>query len=434
MVNPPQLVRAIGLVGLTAIVVNGVIGAGIFVMPATVAALLGPSSPIAYLLATAATILIGLSYAEAGSRFERAGGPYVYAREAFGDFLGFEVGWMFVFGRLAGAAALANAFAAYAAIFRAELGTPIGRAAVISISIVAIAALNYAGVRYGSAVVNILTVGKLVPLVVFIAAGLYAIDWQTFDPPGVPPFTSLREASLVLLFAFGGFENASVPSEEVVNSRRNLPIALIAGIAISSIVYMLVQVVCQGTLPNLGRDPAPVANAARYFLGPAGAGMMVFGALLSTTGTNSTVFLVGPRMLYALAQGGQLPAILGQVHPRFRTPHVAVVLFSAGVLVLALSGTFALLAALTAMARLLYSAVTCAAVPLLRRKMEAGERGFQLPFGALFPALGLLASVFLLSGVTGAQALIGGAGMFSGALVYFALRRDRSLLSRKGTG
>jgi APA family basic amino acid/polyamine antiporter len=422
MTDQPRLVRAVGLAGLTAIAVNGVVGAGVFVMPATVAALLGPASPIAYLLAAAAALLIGLSYAEAGSLFERAGGPYVYAREAFGDFIGFEVGWMFLFGRLTGPAAIANAFAAYVAYFRPELGTPIGRAAVISISIVAIAALNFTGVRYGSAVVNFLTIGKLIPLSVFIGAGLLSIDWRTFAPPGLPAFGPLREASLVLLFAFGGFEFASVPSEEVVNSKRNLPIALITGISISSVVYILVQIVCQGTLPGLSGDPTPVADAARNFMGSAGAGLMVLGAVLSTTGTNSTILLVGPRMLYALAQGGQLPSIFGRVHRRFRTPHVAIVSFTAIVLVLALSGTFALLAALNAVARLLYSVTTCAAVPVLRRRNMQGEHSFTLPFGVLIPALGVLASLFLLSGVTRTQALMGTAGILSGAAVYFALR------------
>jgi len=400
-----------------------VVGAGIFVMPATVAALLGPASPIAYLLASVAALLIGLSFAEAGSLFEKAGGPYVYAREAFGDFIGFEVGWMFLFGRLVGAAAIANGFAAYVAFFRPELGTPIGRAAVITIAIAAIGTLNYIGVKYGSAVVNLLTIGKLIPLLIFITAGLLAIDWQTFAMPSLPAFQPLREASLVLLFAFGGFEFASVPSEEVINSRRNLPIALIAGILISSVFYILIQVVCQGTLPTLASDPTPVANAARNFLGPAGAALMVFGAVLSTTGTNSTILLVGPRMLYALAEGGQLPAIFGRVHPQFRTPHVAVAIFAAGVLVLSLTGTFAALAALNAMARLLYSLATCASIPVLRRKIPGSERSFRLPFGALIPALGFLVSVFLLSGVTKTQATIGAAGMVSGVVAYFLLGR-----------
>jgi amino acid transporter len=423
MSGQPQLIRAVGLFGLTAIAVNGVIGAGIFMMPATVAALLGAASPVAYLVAGVAAILITLSFAEAGSYFDRAGGPYLYAREAFGPFAGFLIGWMFLFGRVAGAAAIANAFAAYLAYFLPVLGSPLGRAASITAAITAIGALNYAGVRYGSAIVNVLTLGKLIPLLVFITAGLFYVDPQAFTFASLPSFGPLREASLILLFALGGFEFASVPSEEVINPRRNLPIALITGITLSVAVYVFVQVVCLGTLPGLGSAQTPIASAARAFLGPAGAALMVLAAVLSTTGTNSTILLIGPRVLYALAQGGQLPTALGRVHPRFRTPHISVVVFAAITLALALSGTFALLAALNAIARLLYSITTCAAVPILRRRTPVEERRFTLPFGRLIPALGIAASVFLLTGISRTQALIGGAGLASGVAVYAVMRR-----------
>jgi basic amino acid/polyamine antiporter, APA family len=431
MDSQPPLVRAVGLFSLTAISVNGVVGAGIFVMPATVAALLGPASPLAYLLAGAAAILIALSFAEAGSFYDRTGGPYIYAREAFGDFVGFEVGWMFLFARLAGSAAVANAFAAYCAFFRPEFGTPIGRAIVISVAIAAIGALNYAGVQYGAIIVNILTIGKLLPLFVFCGVGLFMIDWHAVLPRAAPAFGPLREASLVLLFALGGFEFASVPSEEAIDSRRHVPFALVAGLAFGTLVYILVQVVCLGTLPGLAHDATPVSSAAARFLGSAGAALMAVGAILSTTGTNSTILLIGPRMLYALAQGGQVPAVFGRVHARFRTPYVAVVLFTASALVLALSGTFAVLAALNAIARLLYSITTCAAVPVLRRRVPPAERTFTLPLGWLLPGLGIAASVFLLSGINRTQALIGGAGMLSGALVYATMRISAAITSRK---
>jgi amino acid transporter len=407
---------------LTAIAVNGVVGAGIFAMPSTVAELLGRASPIAYLLAGVAAILISLSFAEAGSYYDRAGGPYIYAREAFGDFIGFEVGWMFLFARVVGSAAVVNAFAAYVAFFQPALGKPINRALVIAVAMVGIGTLNYTGVKIGTTVVNILTVGKLLPLSAFIGVGLLVIDWRALLPPGLPAFGPLREASLVLLFALGGFEFASVPSEEVIDSRRYLPFALIVGLVFGTVVYVLVQVVCSGTLPSLAHDSAPVASAAARFLGQPGATLMAMGAILATTGTNSTILLIGPRMLYALARGGQLPAIFGWVHPRFRTPSVAVILFTGAALVLAVSGTFAALAALNAIARLLYSITTCAAVPILRRRLPPAQRRFTLRGRWLLPVLGILTSLILLSGINRTQALIGAAGLASGAIAYAARR------------
>jgi amino acid transporter len=425
MQSQPGLIRAVGPLGLTALAINGVIGAGIFVMPAAVASLLGPASALAYLIAGAAAILIALSFAEAGSYFDRAGGPYLYAREAFGAFIGFEAGWMFLLGRLAGAAAIANAFASYFAYFWPEAGTPLGRACSMGAAISAIGALNFVGVRYGAAAVNVLTAGKLVPLLVFIAAGFWFVRTPAIIPSAAPPGEQLREASLILLFAFGGFEFASVPSEEVIDSRRHLPVALIVGISLSAIIYMLVHLVCMGALPALAQDATPVASAAGRFLGPAGAALMVLGAVLSTTGTNSTILLIGPRILYALAQGGQLPAVLGRVHPRYRTPHISVALFAAATLGLALSGSFVQLAALNAIARLLYSITTCMAVPVLRSRIPSSERTFTLPFGHLIPVLGILASAVLLTGVNGAQALIGVAGISSGAVVHAIMRKLR---------
>jgi len=422
MSNQPQLRRVVGPFSLTALAVNGVIGAGIFAMPGAVDALLGRASPIAYLVAGAAAILIALSFAEAGSYYDRAGGPYIYAREAFGDFIGFEVGWMFLFARIAGAAAVVNAFAAYIAFFQPALGKPISRALVIGVATVAIGALNYAGVKFGATVVNVLTVLKLLPLFVFIGTGLLVVNWRTLLSPAPVAFHPLREASLILLFALGGFEFASVPSEEVTDSRRYLPFALIAGLTFGTLIYILVQVVCTGTLPSLAHDSAPVANAAALFLGHGGATLMAVGAILSTTGTSSTILLIGPRMLYALAQGGQLPAIFGRVHPRFRTPSVAVILYTAAALVMAVSGTFAALAALNAIARLLYSVTTCAAVPVLRRRFPPCRRSFTLPSGWLLPTLGILASLFLLSGVNRTQSLIGAAGLLGGAIAYAARR------------
>jgi amino acid transporter len=416
------LTRQLGLLSLTAIAVNGVIGSGIFVLPATVAALMGPASPSAYLIAAALTALVVLCFAEAGSRFEETGGPYIYAREAFGRFIGFEVGWMFFLSRLAAAAAIANAFVAYAGYFWPPAAAGAWRAVGLLVATGALVAINVAGVRHGSAAVNALTIAKLGPLLLFVGAGLWLVDTSGARLLAAPDTRALREASLLLIFAFGGFENASVPAEEAKRPRRDVPIALVTAILVTAALYILVQVVALGALPTLAGDPTPLASAARAFLGPAGGSIMTAGALVSTAGSLSALALVGPRILYALSTGGQMPAALGRIHPRFRTPHVAVVAFGGVTWLVAVAGTFAQLAAVSAIARLVFSATTCLAVPVLRRR-TAGRAGFVVPGGVFVPALAAGVSLWLLTGITRAQALAGAAALAVGGILYSGHRR-----------
>lgn len=426
--NRPTFRRAVGLFGLIAIAVNGVIGSGIFVLPATVASLLGPASPIAYILAAFLIALIVVCFAEAGSLFERTGGPYLYAREAFGRFIGLEVGWMFLLSRLAAASAIANAFTLYLGYFWQPLANGVGRAIALTVLIWGLGILNLVGVRYGSWVVNFLTVVKLVPLLLFVGVGLFFVDGSRYQILATPDLTSLRQASLALIFAFGGFENASVPTEEVKNPTRNLPIALIASIALTALLYIAIQIVALGILPGLASDATPLASAARVFLGPAGGALLTLAAVLSTTGSNSALALVGPRILYSLAEGGQLPRVLARVHARYRTPHVAVIAFTLAAWSIALYGNFAQLVMVSAIARLLFSVTTCLAVPILRRKMPDSTRKFRIPGGVVIPALAAVISVWLLTGINQAQAIAGVVAFLLGALVYVVYRKPQTPL------
>lgn len=424
MTGPPRLRRVVGLAGLTAIAVNGVIGSGIFVLPATVAGLLGPASPLAYVVAALVTALVVLCFAEAGSLFEETGGPYLYARAAFGDFAGFVVGWMFLLSRLAAAAAIANVFAAYLGHFGRWAGTGPGRLAAITGVLVLFAAVNVAGVRYGSWTVNLLTVAKLLPLFVLVAAGLASASAvPSFGP--VPSLGALQQATLLLIFAFGGFENACVPSEEAREPRRHLPIALVTAVVLSTALYVSIQAVAQAAVPALAQEGAPLAAAGRVLLGPPGAALITLGAVVSTGGSLSALVLVGPRILYAFARAGQMPALLGRVHPRFRTPHVAVVVVAVLVWAAAALGTFAQLAAVSAIARLTFSAATCLAVPVLRRKLADRPRGLTVPGGDAVPAAAVLLSLWLLAGISREQALAGAAALLVGVALFFAARRGR---------
>jgi amino acid transporter len=407
----------VGLAGLTAIALNGVVGSGIFVLPATVYALVGAASPLAHVLAALVMALVVACFAEAGSRCDETGGPYVYARTAFGDLAGFLVGWMFFLTRLAATAAIANAFVDYLGFLVPALGAGAGRAAAITVAVGGLAVLNIVGVRAASYTVNFLTVAKLVPLAIFIAIGLFFVDTGRVAL-ALPEMGSLRQAALVLVFAYGGFENANVPSEEALNPRRHLPTALLTTIAAVTVLYVLIQIVAQGTLPELASSKTPLAAAARAVMGPPGGWLLTAAAVVATLGSISAVILVGPRILFAFARHGQMPGVLARVHPRYRSPYVAVVVFAALIWVVALFVDFARLATLSAVSRLVFSASTCLAVPVLRWRQRGAEPGFALPGGPAIPLLAVALSLWLLSGVTRTQAIAGGLGLALGLAIY----------------
>jgi amino acid transporter len=421
----PRPSREIGLFSLIALTVNGILGSGIFMLPAAVARILGPASPLAYGAAAFATILIVLCFAEASTHFEGSGGPYLYARAAFGPFIGFQAGWLFIVTRLVSVAAIANGTASYLGTFWAPLGTGAGRGATVVGIICGLAAVNVVGVRQGKWTVNLLTAAKLLPLLLFIAIGLPAVDGSRIALGGAPPGGSVREAAFLLVFTFAGFEAAAIAGHEIVNPRRNLPIAMMAAVALTTAVYIGVQIVAQGTLPELGSSSAPIADAARTFLGPVGATLIGAGAILATLGTNGTNLLVTPRMLYALADGGHLPAFLARIHPRFRTPHVAITLFAVGASSIALVNDFAALAATSVVSRLCFFATTCLAVPVLRRKCPAPAGRFRIPVGPLVALMATGLCVWLISASTSLQRLACGGAIAVGTLLYVWARRGK---------
>ncbi len=323
---------------------------------------------------------------------------------------------MFFLSRLAATAAIGNAFVAYLGYFWPQAAQGPGRAAVLTLSIGALAGANVIGVRSGARTVNVLTVGKMLPLLLFVAVGLFAADPGRYELLALPKVSALKQASLLLIFAFGGFENANVPTEEIKDPKRHLPIALLVAIALTAVLYIAIQIVALGTLPDLASDRTPLASAAARFMGPAGAGIITLGAVLSTLGSTSALVLVGPRILYAFARAGQLPRALASVHPRYRTPHVAVLVFAVMAWAIALAGSFGQLVAVSAIARLIFSAATCLALPVLRSRMPRGR--FRVPGGLLVPLAAAALSLWLLSGINRDQAMAGGIAIAAGLALY----------------
>lgn len=419
--TPPRFLRVVGLAGLTAIALNGVVGSGIFALPATVYGLAGAASPIAYLVAAVLMALVVACFAEAGSRSDETGGPYLYARAAFGPFVGFQVGWLFLLTRAVATAAIANTFVAYLGNIEPALASGAGRIAAITLAIGGLAAINVYGVRAASSTINLLTIAKLVPLLVLVGVGLWFIEPDRVALLGLPR-GSLRQAALPLVFAYGGFENANVPTEEAIDPRRHLPRALLSTIAAVAVLYILIQVVVQSVLPGLATSKTPLASAARAMMGAPGGWLLTAAAIISTLGSISAVILVGPRILYAFARHGQLPAGLAAIHPRYHSPHRAVIAFAVLTWVAAVSGGFDQLVALSAVSRLLFSAIVCLAVPILRRRQLATPPAFLLPGGPVIPLLAVALSVWLLSDLSASQALAGGVGIAAGLVVYAGQR------------
>src|SRR6266581_2039102 len=270
-VSNEGLVRGIRRWDLVAIAVNGIIGAGIFGLPARVFALIGPYSLIAFVVCAIVVTMIILCFAEVGSRFDETGGPYLYAREAFGPTVAFEVGWLIWLARLTAFAANCNLMVSYLSFFWAPANTGMIRAAIIFAVVLALTALNVLGVRQAAIASNIFTIGKLVPMLIFIAFGLFFLNPHAFALGARPSTGAFSQSVLLLLYAFTGFEMAVIPAGEIRNPQKDLPRALLIAMAVIATTYILIQIVCIGTLPELARSTRPLADAGQRFMGTAGA-------------------------------------------------------------------------------------------------------------------------------------------------------------------
>jgi amino acid transporter len=429
---PAGLLRRIRRWDLVALVLNCVIGAGIMGLPRRVFALAGTYSLMAYLVCAIVVGLIALSFAEVASRFRSTGGPYVYARDAFGGVAGFEVGWLLWLARVTAFGSLANLFADYASVFVPAFGTGLGRAAVLTSIGVGLTLLNLLGVRPSTLVTNAFTVAKLGALLFFVVAGVFFVSRANFSMAARPDYGHFSQAVLLLVFAFSGFEMAVIPAGEIDDPGKHLPFALLCGLGIVVVLYLLIQFVAIGTLPALAASQRPLADASARFLGAGAAAFVSLGALISIGGTLNSIVLVTPRLLFAMADDGYLPRAFGGVHARFRTPHVAIIVSSVVMIALTLSGSFAKLAAISTIIRLLTYAATCAALLRLRRQPDAPPAAFTAPFGGLAATLALVLAVWLLTNSTRSDAwttaIAGAAGLLL-FLVYRGRRRQRDRLA-----
>jgi len=419
------LVRGIGRWDLVAVAINGIIGAGIFGLPSQTFALIGSYSLIAFLACAIVLVLIILCFAEVGSRFKDTGGPYLYARAAFGSLIGFEVGWLIWLVRITAFAANCNLLVGYLGFFYPASSNRWPRALIIIVTVMALTLVNLIGVRRAAMTSNLFTIGKLVPLLLFVGLGLFFIHPANYSFAARPELGAFSQSVLLLVYAFSGFEMAAIPAGEVRDPQRNLPMAIITAIAVVAVVYILIQIVCVGTLPELATSLRPLADSATRFMGTAGGAVISAGAIISITGNLNVVLLAGSRMPFAMAERNELPAFFSRTHSRFHTPHVAILVTAAIVLAVTLSGTFIYALTISTLTRLASYAVTCAALPLLRRRKDIPAATFKVPGGGLVSVLVLVLAAWLLYHSTVREARHAIIAAAAGLVIYFAYRAAR---------
>ena len=395
--SQPGLVRSIRRWDLVAVVLNGVIGAGIFGLPSRVFALAGAYSIFSFVVCALCVTLIVFCFAEVASRFSATGGPYLYARETYGPLTGFTVGWLVWIARITAFSANCTLLPDYLSLFFPSVASGAPRALIIIAVIGALAVANVIGVRTVADASNVLAIGKLLPLAIFIIAGFFFIEPARFSFAVAPGYSSFTHSILLLIYGFTGFEMAVIPAGEARSPQKSLPFALMLGMAVVVAVYVGVQAVCIGTLPGLATSQRPLADAASLFLGPGGAAMITVGIVISLAGNLNVLILAGSRVIFAIAERGELPQILAAVHPVFRTPAAAVIFTTAVMLALTLSGTFVYLLTLSTISRLVTYFLTCGALPLLRRKAGASAAAFLMPGGVAIAIAAMTIALWLLS-------------------------------------
>jgi len=367
--------------------------------------------------------LIVVCFAEVSSRFETTGGMYLYAREAFGPAVGFEVGWLYWVVRVTTFATNCNALLIYLGFFFPEANQGFWRYAIVSFVVLLISIVNFLGVRQSTWMTNIFTVGKIVPLLIFALVGMFFIDPANFTFGETPAVGKFSEAVLVLIYAFVGFEAAVIPAGETKDPQKAVPFALLTALVFCAVLFMTIQVVSIGTLPGLAASERPLADAAGNFLGAYGAAFIALGALVSILGNLNGGYLASSRIPFAMAEQKELPRVLAKTHSKFKTPYVSIILTSIVIFVFTIQTSFVSALTIATITRLLVYAATCASLPVFRSRKDAPPAKFTAPFGIVAAVLSLILIVWLLANVDykkeGRVMLIMAA---IGLVIYFAYR------------
>jgi len=418
------LVRGLRKWDLVALVINSVVGAGIFGLPSQVYALAGTYSLAAYAVAAVAIAFFVLCFAEVGSRFGATGGPYLYTRVAFGPLIGFQVGWLMWVARLAGFASVVNLFAAYLALFVPVAHGEAFRATVIMVVVILLTGANIAGLRTSTAITNLLTAGKLLPLFVLTLIGFFFVDPQRYSFAAAPSYGAFSTATLLTMFAYAGFESALIPTGEMRDPQRHVPFSLFVGMSVVAALYIGVQAVCIGVVADLAHANRPLSDAASGIIGRVGASLVAAAALISTAGVMNSIIFSTPRILFAMGENRDLPGVFSATHPRFRTPVAAIVATATVAGLIAVFSTFISALTISTIVRLVAYMATCAALPVMRRRTDLPHPSFSAPAAPVVAGGAIALGLWLLSNSPLAEVRVALIFAVVGVALYFTRSRD----------
>ena len=415
-----NLIRSIGKWSLVLLIINSIIGAGIFGLPSKVFALSGLYSILAFAACAIVVLVFILCFAEVSSRFDRTGGPYIYALTGLGPFPGFLTGWLLFLSRVFNYATLINLLVIYLSFLNPVFNEPWTRIAIILVLTTFFAIINHLGVKDSTRVNNLLTAAKLLPLLAFIVIGLFSIKNETLsftEPFDLPSFS---KCVLLLIFAFGGFESVLINTGEVKDPRKNLPFALITATIVVTVFYCLIQLVCIGTHPALGGSEKPLAESAGVFMGATGGKIIAIGAIISITGTLNAIVLGGSRLPFAFSSEGQMPKLFSFIHPERRTPTLSLLLFIAIVTAISLSWSFFTALTIGAIVRVMVYLMVCISLIRLRYNRREQTDYFKLKQGPVLAIAGIIFSIWLLS-ASKASELLDVSYCIAVGLIFYAL-------------
>lgn len=413
-----MLNRSISKWAMVLLVINGVVGSGVFGLPSKAFKEIGIWSIAAFLICALAVFTIILCFAEVSSRFDKTGGPYLYALSSFGPLPAFLTGWLLLLTRFITYAALINLLVTYLEVFSDWFTLPSARIITIITLTLFLAYINHIGVKDSTRVNNFLTIAKLLPLLLFIVVGFFFVKGENYQAREFPAFSSFSSTVLLLVFAFGGFESVLVNSGEVKDPEKNLPFSLLLAALIIASIYMLVQIVSIGTLPTLASTDKPLAEASQIFMGKTGAIIIALGAMFSVTGTLNAIMLVGSRLPFAFSEENQFPKIFSFIHPKYKTPTWSLLLFMTITIIVSLNYSFLSAATISAITRVMIYAIVCVTLIILRKKRPGQTGFFKIKYGNVFAVLGVLIAIWLLSSAKLNELIAVGIALGIGLAIY----------------